>query len=103
MRAASFATLAAGLVLFAPSSASAQVPLETRVGLELLSSGFDATTADAQGVGSRGWGAQFNVELSAFRVLMARADVGAFSVKDKRSFTEGTTQGDLASSTGGEL
>jgi|GEM_PF-2794560 len=98
----SIACLTGGLVLLAGASpASAQAPQwERRFGLEMLTGSVDPDQANAAGVGTRAWGVQFSGAVTAFRVLTVGVDVGAMGMRDKRQFTENTTEGEKSSGVG---
>ena len=93
------ACLSAALLLATSGTAAAQLPsqVETRFGLELISSGIEPVAADSAGVGSRAWGVQVTGNLIAFRVLSLNAEGGIIGMSDEQPFTQETNQGEKTS------
>jgi hypothetical protein len=90
------------LLLATSGAAAAQnrVPVETRLGLDLLTSSIAPGAADSAGIGSRAFGAQVTGSLIAFRFLTLNADGAVILMRDERSYTQQTTQGEKESSVG---
>jgi hypothetical protein len=95
----SAACLSAALLLGTTGTAAAQgrSNVETRFGLDLISSGIETVAADSAGVGSRAWGVQVTGNLIAFRVLSLNAEGGVIGMSDEAAFTQETTQGEQTS------
>jgi hypothetical protein len=97
------AVLTGVLVSGGRAAAAQQVPLEKWGGLELFTGSLDADAAEVQGTADRMWGGQFNFGITAYRVLSLGVDAGFVGIRDRRSFTENTTAGEMESSVGGVL
>ncbi|HEX9937374.1 MAG TPA: hypothetical protein VGB15_09630 [Longimicrobium sp.] len=95
----SIACLSAALLLSTSGTAAAQAGshVETRLGLELVSSGIEPVAADSAGIGSRAWGVQVTGSLIAFRVLSLNAEGGIIGMSDEQPFTQETNQGEKTS------
>lgn len=87
------------LLLATPGAAAAQSrsPVETMIGFDLITSGIETTAADSAGVGSRAWGFQIPVSVTAFRVLTLNADGGLLFLSDEQAFTQETNVGEKTS------
>ena len=68
------------------------------VGLDLITGKIEGATAETQGTGSRAWGMQINMGVTAMRVLSLSADVGIADIADNDAFNENTTGGEMTSS-----
>lgn len=92
--------LAGTLLLLDGQHAAAQTrdQVKPRFGLELLTSGVDATQAENAGVGKRAWGAQFAAGVTLLHVVNVSAEAGGMGLSDNAQFTQPTTEGDKASS-----
>lgn len=96
-------TLTCLTLLLATSGAAAaqnRSPVETRLGLDLLTSSIAPGAADSAGIGSRAFGAQVTGSLIAFRVLTLNADGAVILMRDERSYTQETTHGEKESGVG---
>lgn len=89
------------LLLSAGAAAAQQVPLEKQLGFEVFAGSLNADAAETQGTADRMWGGQLNFGVTAFRVLRVSADAGFVGLRDHRSFTETTNEGDMESTVGG--
>ena len=90
------------LLLSAGGAAAAQgVPLERRMGFEVFTGALDTEAAETQGTADRMWGGQLNFGVTAFRVLSLGVDGGFVGIRDRRPFTEETTEGEMESTVGG--
>jgi hypothetical protein len=85
------------------AAAAQRVPLEKWGGFELFTGSLDAAAAETQGTADRMWGGQLNLGITAYRVLSLGVDAGFVGIRDRRSFTENTTGGDMESTVGGVL
>lgn len=93
----SAACLSAALLLAATSATAQSVP---RFGLDLITTGMDAATADSAGVGSRAWGVQLTGGLLAYRVLALNAEGALLLMSDEAPFTQETNRGEKTSGVG---
>lgn len=101
MRPITSAVCLAGMLLLADGrTAAAQRanPIQTRFGIELLTSGVDAAQAETAGVSTRAWGVQFAGGVTLLRVVTLSADAGALGLGDEAHFSQPTTEGDKTSS-----
>lgn len=101
MRASTKIAFAAGaglLLLGHPAEAQQTRQLQPSIGLELLTGSIEGGTAQSQGTGSRAWGMQINMGVTALRVLSLSADVGVVDLADNNAFSENTTEGEMTSS-----
>ncbi len=62
-------------------------------GFDLLTSAIEDGAAHEAGTGTRAYGAQFHLGLTAFRALTVRTDLGIVGMADEREFTQETTGG----------
>ena len=88
------------LLLLGHQAAAAQqaLRLQPSVGLELITGSLEDGTAESQGTGSRAWGMQLNMGVTALSVLSVSADLGIADLADNNAFTENTTEGERTSS-----
>jgi len=114
------ACLAAGCLLALPAgAASAQVvpadssppapigapvaapkpagPIVRRWGFDLITGAIDGVAAENAGTGSRLWGAQFSLGITAYRVLTVSGDFGIVGMSDEARFSQETNQGERSS------
>jgi hypothetical protein len=87
------------LLLATSGAAAAQnrSPIETMIGFDLITVGIETAAADSAGVGSRAWGFQMPVSVTAFRVLALNADGGLLFLSDEQAFTQETNVGERTS------
>ncbi|HEX2078129.1 MAG TPA: hypothetical protein VHG08_10485 [Longimicrobium sp.] len=101
MRSSTKIACAAGaclLLVYQPARAQQARPLQTSVGLELITGKIEGVAAQSQGTGSRAWGMQVNMGVTALRVLSLSADLGIADIADNNAFSEETTGGEMTSS-----
>lgn len=100
MRASSSLALLAGGVLLlvaGPAAAQSGIPLQKRVGFDLLTSGIEPQAALLAGTGERAFGGQLTLGVTAWRVLDVSGDFGVIGMKDEAQFSQPTTGGEKSS------
>jgi hypothetical protein len=95
----SITSLTCLMLLATGGTAAAQGPssVVTAIGFDLITSGIEAAAADSAGIGSRAWGFQIPVSVTAFRVLSLNADGGILFLSDEQAFTQNTNVGERTS------
>jgi hypothetical protein len=72
-------------------------PIVRRWGFDLVTGAIDGTAAEQAGTGSRLWGAQVSLGITAHRVLTVTGDFGIVGMSDEAAFTQETNQGSKTS------
>ncbi|HEY0024136.1 MAG TPA: hypothetical protein VGB24_14540 [Longimicrobium sp.] len=92
------ATCFSAALLAAANGAAAQAgPLETRGGMDLLTSAINPVAADSAGVGHRAYGLQITASAITYRILSLNAEGGMVLMSDEAAFTQNTNRGEKTS------
>jgi hypothetical protein len=80
-----------------PGAGRRALPVDKWAGLDLITGAIEGGAAAGAGTGSRAYGAQLRLGLTARRVLTLSTDLGIVGMSDEQAFSQETTGGEMTS------